>query len=123
MPLGFVLDEHLRGGALWHAIQLHNAGGGHFLDVVQVGDLPSPPRGTSDPDLMLWCEAQGRILISRDQRSMPGHARDHFRAGRRLPGLLLLRRGWKPTSVLAQLIHHDQTCGPDAFQDRVEYIA
>ena len=27
MALRFVLDEHLRGGWLWHAIQQHNAQG------------------------------------------------------------------------------------------------
>ncbi len=113
----------MRGGALWHALQRHNAGGGHWLDVVRVGDLPSLPLGTPDPDLLLWCEAHSRILISRDLKSMPGHTAAHFHTGRHLPGLLLLTGGWKPTSVLAQLIHFDQTLEPADFIDRIQYVA
>src|SRR5437868_13813413 len=77
MALRFFLDEQLR-GPLWHAIQQHNAAGAYVLDVLRVGDPPAPPLGTADPDLILWGEANGRVLVTNDRRTMPGHLTDHL---------------------------------------------
>ena len=50
MPLRFLLDENLRGGALWRAIQRHNAGGIDLLEATRVGDPVDLPCGSLDPD-------------------------------------------------------------------------
>jgi len=58
-PLGFVLDEHLR-GALWDAIQAHNAKpGAEPILVFRVGDSPDLRLGTDDPDILQWAEQKG----------------------------------------------------------------
>jgi hypothetical protein len=44
MPFRYVLDEHLR-GALWHAIQHHNAGG---VDPIELAAYTSDPAAVWD---------------------------------------------------------------------------
>src|SRR3954469_19438412 len=99
MALCFLLDEHLR-GALWQAIGHHNSHGGDVLDTLRVGDTPAPPLGTVDPDLLLWCEANGRVLVSEDRKTMPGHLTAHFLAGRHVGGVFLLTPRWTIPIVL-----------------------
>src|SRR3954454_3099628 len=91
MGLCFLLDEQSR-GPLWQAIQRHNALGLDVLDVLRVGDAPAPPLGTPDPDLLLWCEANGRVFISEDRKTMPGHLAAHILAGNHVAGSFCSRR-------------------------------
>ena len=65
MPLPFLLDENLRGW-LWQAIKRYATHSALPIDVVRIGDAPDLPLGTSDPDVLLWCEGQGRILVTAD---------------------------------------------------------
>jgi hypothetical protein len=58
--------------------------------VWHVGGPGAPPLGTLDPDILLWIEAEGFILVTNNRRSMPGHLRDHLEAGRHIPGILIL---------------------------------
>src|SRR5262249_11639833 len=80
------------------------------------------PLGTTDPDLLLWCEGNGRVLVSRDHRTMPAHLTAHLLAGRHLPGLLLLHPVWTIPAVIAALVLHDQACDPADLVDQTVYI-
>src|SRR5437870_12944730 len=91
MPLRFVLDEHLR-VPIWEAIVRHNSIGLDPIDAIRVGDHTELTLGTSDPELLIWAENAGRLIISRDRRTLPRHFRNHLASGRHSPGLLLLRR-------------------------------
>jgi hypothetical protein len=121
MLFRYVLDEQLR-RQLWYAVQGHNAGGVHPLDVVRVGDPADLPLGTQDPALLLWAEREGRVVVSRDVSTMPGHLADHLRAGHHAPGVLLLR----PRVALARVVEHLVIAAyagdPAATRDRYEYI-
>ncbi len=99
MDIRFLVDEQLR-GQLWHALARHNLLGAYPLDVVRVGDPADLPLGTTDPDLLVWAEREGRTLVSADRRTILSHFEDHLRAGRHSPGLFLLR----PLSSLPQII-------------------
>ena len=121
MALCFLLDENLR-GALWQAIQQHNATSVEALDCLCVGNSPAPPLGTLDPDLLLWIEAHGRILVSRDKRMVGTHLASHWQAGRHIPGLLILRSTWTIGGVVAALLLYHQLYEPPDLVDRVEFI-
>ena len=56
-------------------------GGSWVVDVVKVGGVDAPPFSTPDPDLLIWCEANDRILVTNDRNTMPGHFNDHLAAG------------------------------------------
>ena len=121
MPLRFLLDEHLR-GPLPGAVQRHNAGGVHVIDVLCVGDPPDLPLGSSDPDILLWAEREGRIVVTRDRRTMPGHLVSHLLAGHHLPGLFLLRSRVTLPAVVSFLVAAAHAGDPTLFQDRIQDV-
>ena len=106
MPLRFVLDEH------------------RFqpLDAVRVGDPPDLPLGTLDPDLLIWSEREGRILLSRDYNSLPAHFARHLQAGRHPAGILLLRPHTSLSLLLGDLIVTAQAGDAADFQDAIRII-
>jgi hypothetical protein len=121
MALRFLLDEHLR-GILWAAIQAHNARSPYPLDVVQVGDPPDLPRGSLDPDILLWAEREGRILLSHDKRTLPGHLAAHLQAGRHSPGIFILKAGVSVPVLISELALRAYASDPWESEDRLEYL-
>jgi hypothetical protein len=88
--LRYVIDEDLR-GLLWRFIIRHNSRGRDVIDVVRVGDFEDLPLGTLDPQILLWCEAHARVLVSHDRSTVPVHLRQHLASGHTCPGVLLVR--------------------------------
>ncbi len=121
MPLRFLLDENLR-GAMWDALQHHNARGWYPVDVLRVGDPPAPPLQTSDPDLLLWAEHTDRILVSLDKNTMPGHLADHLRAGCHSPGVFLVRLNSTPARAAAFVVAAAHASDAADWQDQVRHI-
>lgn len=113
MP-ALLLDENVRGTIL-SALRRPPSAGGEVVDVVQVGEPGAPPKGTPDPVLLIWCEAN-------DRSTMPGHFHDHMAAGRHSPGVLLIRRRWKPSEVIVELGFLAVAGEPDDFRDLIQYI-
>jgi hypothetical protein len=102
MPVAFVLDEHLR-GILWKAIRQHNRGSAYPIDVVRVGDPSDLPLGTSDPEILLWAERVGRILVTCDENTLPTYFAAHLQAGHHSPGVFILRSGSTIPEIVFQL--------------------
>jgi hypothetical protein len=121
MPLAFLLDEHLRGD-LWDHIRAHNAGGGPPIDAERVGGPPDLPRGSKDPAILIWAEENGRIVVSRDFSTMPGHFVAHSAAGRHSPGLALLRPSATYPEIVSYLEAASYACEPYEFADAVRVI-
>jgi Domain of unknown function (DUF5615) len=114
----FVLDEDVP-AAVWQAVQDHNARGAYPLEVVQVGRLAALPKGTRDADLLIWAEQEGRVIVSRDRKTMTGHYADHLSAGRHSAGVLII----SPTrmdDLIAQLALIAHTDGPSDWFDRID---
>lgn len=122
MPLRYLLDEHLRGGGLWQAIQQHNTQSVQPLEAIRVGDSPDLPRGSTDPVILLWAEQHGRILLTLDRHTVPGYLANHLQAGRHSPGVLIVRRRCTLPQVLAALVLAAYARDPAYYQDRIEYI-
>lgn len=119
--LRFVLDEQLR-GPLWKAIRGHNARGLFPIDAVRVGNPPGLPTGTNDPDILLWAEQEGRILVSADRKTLPGHLTTFLQAGHQSPGIFAIRRGAPLDSIVDYLAMAAHGSEPYEWQDRIEYI-
>jgi len=69
MALRYLFDEHLR-GELWRAVGTYNSHAQDPLDVVRVGDPDDLPLSSRDPDILAWAEHAGRVIVSRDRRTM-----------------------------------------------------
>jgi hypothetical protein len=120
--LTFVLDEHYR-GLLAKAVGRHNAlGRGHAIDFVCVGDLPDLPLGTQDPDLLIWGELNGRLIVTEDKGTMPTHFHSHLAAGRHSPGVLLVRLGTPMARLVAELELIAHVGDPADFWDQYQFI-
>jgi hypothetical protein len=121
MALRYLLDEHLR-GALWQAIQHHNAAGANSVDAVRVGDFQDLPLGTADPDILLWAARAGRILVSRDKKSLPKHLANHLQRGHHSPGIFIIRQHFTLAQIVAYLARAASTTSPLAWQDRIAFV-
>jgi hypothetical protein len=88
MAIHFLLDENQR-GLLWRAVVRHNQVGLYPLEVVRVGDLQDLPLGSTDPEILLWCGREDRILISFDKTTLAGHLAEHLQSGHRSPGIFM----------------------------------
>lgn len=82
--IAFLLDEHI-GRRLQRALRLHSA----EIIVWRIGELGVPTRGTLDPAILAWCEANGFVLVTNNRSTMPVHLRDHLEAGRHVPGIFV----------------------------------
>jgi hypothetical protein len=91
-------------------------------DVLKVGELGAPAPGSSDPQLLLAAESLGRVLISLDRRSLPNHLADHFRAGNRTSGVILLRNGFALHQYVEEIVRQTEMFEPDEWIDRTIYI-
>ena len=69
------------------------------VDGRRVGEPQAPRRGTPDDELLEFCEAGRRILITQDRASLSAHIRNHLSAGRTLWGVFVLphRPAFGPT--------------------------
>jgi hypothetical protein len=121
MSFRFLLDEHYR-GILWRAVQGHNARGVHAIDVVRVGDLPDLPLGSKDPDILIWAEREGRVVVTRDRKTMATHLARHLQAGRISPAVLFVRRRSALPLIVGALVLYAYAGDQLALQNRIEYI-
>ncbi len=60
------------------------------MTVWKIGDPGAPPKGTPDPDILLWCEKNSFILVTNNRKSMPGHLKTHLAKNHHLPGIFEL---------------------------------
>ena len=61
------------------------------IDVLSIGDLGAPGAGTPDPEILIWIEENGYILVTENRSTMPNHIAEHHASGRQFPGILWLR--------------------------------
>jgi hypothetical protein len=82
----FLIDEHVD-----HAVQRQLRRLDSRIDVLAIGDAGAPAAGSPDPDLLLWIEEHGYILITEDRSTMPTHLAGHLAAGHHIPGVFWIR--------------------------------
>ncbi|MBY0456082.1 MAG: DUF5615 family PIN-like protein [Gemmataceae bacterium] len=87
--VAFLLDENIPApvrNALIAVIK------GAHIRMVGV-DPDVPPKQTTDPDLLVFAEAEGLSIVTFDKDTMPGHAADHVAAGRHTWGVFVFPNG------------------------------
>lgn len=113
----YLLDEHvdpvLRTQLLRHEPE---------MTVWIVGDPGAPARGTPDPDILLWCGANGSLLVTRNRASMPVHLKAHLEAGCHVPGILTLNPDMTMGETIEELRLIWGASRPQEFQDQIVYL-
>lgn len=120
MPLKLLIDENLR-GRFTYALETCPLTP-LLIDVVEVGSPGGPPCGTKDPDLLVWAQKHGRVLVSLDHESLPTHLAHHLAAGCFSPGIILLRPA-RPWDELVDIVVLAAVIGtPEEFADQLQFL-
>ena len=77
MTVRFLLDENMSPRLLLALRRLHPE-----IDVLRVGEPDAPSFATPDPAILLFIEANQRVLITGNRVRMPVHVAAHRAAGR-----------------------------------------
>src|SRR5215813_10888682 len=113
----YLLDEHI---APAYRAQLLRAA--PELEVWIVGDPGAPPRGTLDPEILVWCEEHSFILVTNNRRSMPRHLTDHLAEGHHVPGIFILNTELSLGETIEELILIVEASFEDEYADRISYL-
>ena len=89
------------------------------IDIIRVNDPGAPPSGTLDPDLLLAAEALGRVLVTNDKRTMPGHLRSHYQAGHHTAGVIMLRQRFPMGRYVQEILDEWTNTTADEWIDRI----
>lgn len=87
-----------------------------------IGDPGAPARGALDPEILLWCEAHGFLLVTNNRKSMPGHLRNHVTHGGHIPGILELNPNMSIGETIEELWLVWGASEPKEYQDRIAYL-
>lgn len=87
-----------------------------------VGEPAAPARGTLDPEILIWCEGTGFVLVTNNRRSMPVHLAEHLNLGGHIPGIFILNPSLSMGETLEELIVVAEAALEDEYQDRIEYL-
>ncbi len=116
-PLRFLADECFSHDIIDHLRNLEPA-----MDILVIGKPGAPPKGTSDPDVLLAAEALGRAVLSGDRSSMRRHLANHFQAGHHTCGLILLRNGFSVARYASEIRLIWFCTTADEWLDRTDFI-
>ena len=117
MTFGFLFDENYP-----HDIAALLSQQVPGIVVQMVGRQPAPPKGTSDPDLLEYADANNLCLVTFDLKTMPGHVADRILAGNRTTGVALFVRSASHGKMADDLHHIVQSYDFDDMIDRIEYL-
>jgi hypothetical protein len=113
----FLLDEHVD-----LAIQRGLRRREPEIEVLRVRDPGAPPAGTLDPDILIWLEDQGYILVTENRSTIPDHLVEHFAAGRHIPGIFWIRPHTSIGRVTEELFLVWSASNAEEYFDRTLFI-
>lgn len=90
--------------------------------IKMVGEPETPPKGTLDPEILVWCEDRDFALVTNNRRSMPVHLADHIAAGRHVPGIFILSSSLSIGQNLEELIIIALAYEKDEYQNEIVYL-
>ncbi len=90
--------------------------------VLAVGDSGAPAKGTLDPGILLWLEANDYILVTENRRTMPEHLARHYEAGHYVSGILWIRPRTSLGRIVEALYRLWLSSTQEQFRHRNEFI-
>jgi hypothetical protein len=92
------------------------------LEVEYVGKGGILPKGTLDPEVLIWCEDNDYVLVTNNRNTIPQHLADHLAAGRHIPGAFQVPYEWSVEEMFAELILIAGTALPGEYVDHIRYL-
>ena len=87
------------------------------IDLVRTQDVL--PVGTSDPEVLAWCAAENRILITNDRNTMVGFAYQRVAGGEPVPGLIVTTNEQSIGSAIDDILLIAECMPEDEIRDLV----
>ncbi len=114
----FLIDECVSNHLL-HGVREHLP----TLDITQVGEDDGPPKGISDPELLIYAEKNDRLLVSTDHQTLPFLVSTHLLQGRHTYGVLLIghRISFERIAAELNLLHAAGTA--EQWIDQLIFLA
>ncbi len=113
----FLLDENVNRAIQRQLLRLEP-----HIDVLAINDPGAPPAGATDPDILLWIEKDGYILVTENRSTMPAHLSEHFAAGRHIPGIFWIRPHANLHSIIEEIYLIWMASTADEYKDRTLFI-
>ncbi len=113
----YLLDENV--DVLYHAQLLERES---TLVTWMVGTPGTPPKGTVDPTLLLWCEQNSFILVTNNRHSMPAHLRDHLAQGRHVPGIFVMNPKMSVGETIEELLLIWGASEEEEYHDHISFL-
>ena len=113
----YLLDEHIP-PTYCSQLLYHDPS----LTVLAIGDENAPARGTSDPEILHWCEQNQFNLITNNRESMPQHLADHLAAGHHVPGIFTINLKMPIGLIIEHIILIAGASHEDEYIDQIVYI-
>lgn len=95
----FLLDENLD-PAIVRGVRRRDP----TIDILHVGEAGAPLASTPDPEILVYCEQEQRILVTNNRASMPEHITAHIANGRHYWGILTTRSRRPPISKVIEAL-------------------
>ncbi len=92
------------------------------LTVGQIGGTGFPNFGTLDPAILIWCEENRFILVTKNRHSMPGHLAEHLAGGRHAMAVFILNADLTMRETLDDLLLIASASSAEEYQDRIVYL-
>lgn len=92
------------------------------LVVKVVGEPGTPPKGTLDPEILIWCETYECILVTNNRTSMPVHLAEHLAKNRHIPDIFILNPDMGIGETINELIFIAAYSFENEYQDRIIFL-
>ncbi len=91
-------------------------------DVLRVGDPQAPALGTKDPELLVYLDSAGRLLVTLNRSSMNAHLENHLAAGGHTWGVVWIRKRSRIQHVVEDLALMLEASEAEEWRDRTDEI-
>lgn len=115
--LEYLLDEHVSPAYRQQLLRRESS-----LTVRIIGDPGVPPKGTLDPELLLWCEKEGFVIVTNNRSTMPVHLADHLAEGRHMLGIFILNPLMSFGDTIEELILLATASVENEFSDKITFL-
>jgi hypothetical protein len=90
------------------------------IDIVRVQDVGL--RTADDPTILKWAAAEGRVLVTKDIKTIPPYAFERISAGQPMAGVFVLHSTVSMATAIEELAFIAVASDADEWIDRVIYL-
>jgi uncharacterized protein DUF5615 len=90
------------------------------LDLIRAQD--SLPNNTSDPDVLAWAAAEGRVLVTNDRNTLVGFAWQRVVDGQHMPGVIATTNEQSIGAAIGDILLIAECMSNDEIRNQVTFL-